>query len=565
MRAPLVPLALVVMVGCAPWPSATPDGGATSDAGSLSVDAGGDDSDAGGFTQDAGADELDAGSATPDAGAVTPDAGGATDAGLFTGVVVVTTSGPVVAPAVDGGITGFLGMPYAAPPVGARRWQPPQPPEPWSAPRPANAFGPACPQDTADAGFPQSEDCLFVNVWSGRVEASAHLPVMVFIHGGGFKNGSGSRPTYVGSTLPNRNVVLVTLNYRLGNLGFLAHPLLTTESAHASSGNYGFLDQVAGLRWVHDNIAAFGGDPDNVTVFGESAGSISTCLHVFSPLSQGLFKRGIGESGSCLITQTTLAKAEKMGETFAGQVQCTTLDCLRGLTVAQITSVPAAPDTDFGLGVATPNVDGWVLPEAPAVALTAGHVNASVEGFIGGVNRDESTLFTMGHTIDTEAALRAAITTALPHHVDDVLALYVPLSADYPTYKSVYDALTTDMLFVCPTKQQLTGFAQNGLTTYLYRFVKETAAGNATGLGVFHGSELPFVFGTGPLVGPSKTLSGRMQGWWSGFATTGSPGAPWAPYSVAADQHLVIDDTSAMGTALRATQCEAIAQWLTSP
>lgn len=478
------------------------------------------------------------------------------------GLVVTTTSGPVIGLAAAG-VVSFLGIPYAAPPIGEKRWKPTEPLT-WTTARPALAFLPACPQDTADAGFAQSEDCLGLNVWTPSLQPAAPMPVMVFIHGGGFKNGSGSRPTYLDSTLPSKGVVLITFNYRLGNLGFLAHPLLTAESAHQASGNYGLLDQIAALDWVKKNAAAFGGDPSRITVFGESAGSISTCLHVFMPASRGLFSRAIGESGSCLVTRRPLAAAETLGQAFAQQAQCTTLACLRGLSVEQITAVPAAPDVDFGLGVASPTVDGWVLPESPEVALAARRVNP-VAAFVGGINRDEATLFTIGHTITTEAQLRAAIATMLPHHVDDVLGLYPPMSTAYPTYKSVYDAATTDALFTCPTKAQVAGLAAAGVPSWLYRFEKETALGTASGLGVFHGSELPFVFGNVVIAPASRLLSAQMQTWWTNVAKSADPGTPWTGYVPANDNYLVINDTSSMRQGLRSAECTALTQWLMNP
>ena len=492
------------------------------------------------------------------------DAGADSDAGVDAGrpslpFEVQTTSGPIVGQRTDAGIEQYLGIPYAAAPVGPLRWKPTEPHAAWTEPRDATRFGPTCPQDSdRDAGGSQSEDCLFLNVWTPGADATAKRPVMVFIHGGGFKNGSGSRETYAGSTLPARDVVQVTFNYRLGILGFLAHPLLTAEGVDHRSGNYGLLDQQAALRWVRDNIAAFGGDPANVTLFGESAGSISVCTHLLAPASNQLFARAIGESGSCVTTRTTLSAAEALGSAFAQQVHCTSLECLRGLTVDQVTAVPASPDTDFGLGIATPNVDGVVLPELPALALAAGHLNA-VDGFIGGVNRDEATLFTIGHAIESKAALDATLAAMFPHHVADIEAMYLSGTA----YKKAYDDFTTDLLFVCPTRQQLAGLSAAGVPTFAYRFEKETAAGTLSGLGVFHGSELDFVFGVPKLTGAARTLSNRMQDWWTGFARTGVPGAPWAPF--AGDGYLRIDDVSEMEQGLRSTQCGAIAQWVADP
>lgn len=500
---------------------------------------------------DAGAEvEVDAGF----------DAGLEVDAGL----VVPTSSGPVEGE-TDGGVSRFFGIPYAAPPVGELRWKPPVAPSAWTAPLSAKTFGQACPQ-ADDATIPQGEDCLTLNVWTPRLDPTAGLPVMVFVHGGSFRNGSGSRSTYDGTALATRfGVVVVTLNYRLGALGFLAHPALTAESAHHSSGNYGVMDQQAALRWVQQNVSAFGGDPTRVTLFGESAGSISVCTQVVSPLAAGLFQRGIGESGSCLITTTTLQTAEARGSTFAQTLGCSDAACLRQLTLAQVLSVPPVPaDAEFGLGLASPNVDGWVLPEAPAVAMAAGRINP-IEAFIGGVNRDEATIFTRGHVIDTQAQLEAAVAAVLPTHVNDVLALYPPNSVAYPSFKAVYDALATDLLFVCPTKRQLAAFQAAGVHSFLYRFEKTTAGGVAAGLGVYHASELPFVFGTLSANAPASQIavSAQLGERWTTFAKTGVPGAVTGPAwpEFTTDTFLRLDDVSSAQQALRTTECAALAGW----
>lgn len=206
----------------------------------------------------------------------------------------------------EGGVWVYKGIPYAAPPVGELRWKEPQPAEPWKEVRPCTEFGPACPQPSSDdqGGFmavgETSEDCLYLNVWSPAETPGERLPVMVWIHGGAFRTGAGSQAVYDGVNLAEKDVVVVTINYRLGPLGFFAHPLLTEESPNGSSGNYGLLDQVAALEWVERNIASFGGDPDNVTVFGESAGAMSICDLMASPLAEGLFDRAIVQSGPFL-------------------------------------------------------------------------------------------------------------------------------------------------------------------------------------------------------------------------------------------------------------------------
>ncbi len=202
---------------------------------------------------------------------------------------------------VEDGVAAYLGIPYAAPPVGELRWKPPAPPAPWDGVREATQYGPSCPQPPGALGGdvgPMDEDCLRLNVWTAARAGDPPRPVMVWIHGGGLRQGSGSMRTYDGASLARAGVVLVSINYRLGVLGFLAHPALTAESPHHTSGDYGLMDQIAALHWVHDNIRAFGGDPGNVTIFGESAGAVSVCDLMCSPLAKGLFERAIAESGS---------------------------------------------------------------------------------------------------------------------------------------------------------------------------------------------------------------------------------------------------------------------------
>ena len=280
-------------------------------------------------------------------------------------------AGSLVGVTADG-VTAFLGVPYAAPPVGDLRWRPPQAPIAWNAVRHAEAFAPACPQvGVSMPGEPapsSDEDCLYLNVWSPG-PMGAGRPVMVWIPGGGYTNGSAALPLYWGDRLARRGVVVVTLNYRLGALGFLAHPELSAESGAASSGNYGLMDQLAALRWVQRNVAAFGGDPANVTVFGQSAGAMSISLLMASPQATGLFHRAIAQSGGVfepiqLAPNYLLANAEQDGVAFA-----------RGLgaaSIAELRALPAASLLAMQDRVSHPVIEPVVLPRSPYEAYVVG-------------------------------------------------------------------------------------------------------------------------------------------------------------------------------------------------
>ena len=270
-------------------------------------------------------------------------------------------------------ISVFKGIPFAAPPIGDLRWQPPASPAPWKSVRQATHFGASCMQRLHGTFGPWtpaflvqnkvSEDCLYLNVWTPRISSKADLPVIVFIPGGGFVEGSGEVPVYNGTHLASTGLVIVTINYRLGALGFLAYPGLTAESPHHSSGNYGILDQIAALKWVKKNIRAFGGNPDNVTVWGQSAGAFSVGVLLESPLAHGLFERAQADSGLGITAHgTSLADAEQVGLKFAAEHHASNLRQLRAIPAAELLPGPGAPPLQF-----VPIVDGWVVPNDPNV------------------------------------------------------------------------------------------------------------------------------------------------------------------------------------------------------
>ena len=299
------------------------------------------------------------------------------------------------APGRDPSVTVFRGVPYAAPPVGDLRWRPPRPPVPWWGVRDAVHFGPSCPQ--ARRGLAMSEDCLYLNVWTPARSGAERLPVLVWLHGGGFRQGSGADPRFDGEHLARRGIVVVTCNYRLGVLGFLASPELSEESGHGASGNYGLLDQIAVLEWVRRTIAAFGGDAARVTVAGQSAGAGSAGFLALSPLARGLFSRAIAQSHArhpgdpelryLATSYRTLADAEESGKRLGP------LAVLRGLPWEELADGLPEADENVDTGSAAkpplfrPVVDGWVIPRGYAETYARGEQNDV--GFLAGNNLDE--------------------------------------------------------------------------------------------------------------------------------------------------------------------------------
>ncbi len=448
------------------------------------------------------------------------------------GADVLTSEGPVSGTTVDG-MRAFLGIPYAKPPLGALRWQPPQRPIPRPGPYAATHFGNHCPQVPSPFGQPSlTEDCLYLNIFTPpHLWARANLPVMVWIHGGALTVGESD--DYNPDRLVSRGVVVVTLNYRLGYLGFLANPALDAE--HHPAVNYGFLDQQAALRWVRRNIAGFGGDPRRTTIFGESAGGLSVFSQLASPGGAGLFQRAIVESGGYQLTLPSLAASEAQGTALATALGCSgpaTAACLRAVPVASILAQEGS--------LTTPAVDGTILPQSPGTAFATGQFNRVP--VIDGSNHDEYRLFT---AIDfdlaggplTAAAYPAVVTAAVgAAAAPSVLAEY-PLS-NYSSPDLAYAALGTDLVFSCNALA-----ANLALSRYVPTWAYEFADENAPELylppvsfpyAAAHASELQFLFDafhppTQPLDGKEKALAGAMVGYWTTFAATGRPSWQWWP------------------------------------
>src|SRR5580704_13118267 len=297
----------------------------------------------------------------------------------------------------DGKVQIFKGIPYAAPPVGALRWKEPQPVANWQGVRKATEFGARCMQGNVfgdmvfrDAG--PSEDCLYLNVWTPKTSPDAKLPVMVWIYGGGFQAGATSEPRQEGEHLAHKGVVVVSMNYRLGIFGFFSHPELTKESPHQASGNYGLLDQAAALRWVRKNIAAFGGDPENITIFGESAGSLSVSALMASPVSKGMIHRAIGESGAFFggtLPAKPLPESEQDGVKFASSIGADSLEKLRAMTSQETLDAASKDKNAFHFG---PNIDGYFFPVSPAEIYAKG--NEAHIALLAGWNHDEGNYHT---------------------------------------------------------------------------------------------------------------------------------------------------------------------------
>jgi para-nitrobenzyl esterase len=450
---------------------------------------------------------------------------------------------------LEGTLRSFKGIPYAAAPVGSARWRAPTSPSAWSGIKQASQFGPACPQPAAgdtsiyanDLG-PTSEDCLTLNIWS-PVNA-AHAPVFVWIHGGALQGGSSKEAMYDGARLAARGIIVVTINYRLGVLGYLALPALSAESSVGVSGNYGLLDQIEALRWVKRNIGAFGGDPANVTVAGESAGGLSVMYLLASPDARGLFAKAIAESAYMISTPELKQQrfgapaAEETGTALAAALHAPDLAALRAMDAQALTvAAVAAHFAPFGV------VDGHILPKQLVDAFNRGE-QARVP-LLAGFNSGEirSLRFLAPPPPATSVDYERIIRARYGDLADPFLQLY-PGS----TLQESVLATTRDALYGWTAERLVIKQAALGLPAFLYLFDHGYPSADAAGLHAFHASELPFVFGTADRTPPhwpkientSKEvrLSDAMIGYWSSFAKTGVPRAAnepdWPAYGSAA-------------------------------
>ncbi len=438
---------------------------------------------------------------------------------------VQTTNGAVRG-TVEHGVSVYRSIPYAAPPLGDLRWTPPQPATVWKGVRDATKFRPMCPQPPfGDAPItqPLSEDCLFLNVWSPAQAAGGNLPVMVFIHGGGYEGGSSSDPLYDGVHLAKKGVVVVSINYRLGILGFLAHPALSATSPQHVSGNYGMLDQIAALKWVQANIGHFGGDPARVTIFGESAGANAVLTLMASPLAKGLFAQAIAESPVGGFAIPTLAEAEAMGAKL-GAIEDLRRTPYDKLLPYNKSLSPVTPPTVVS-GYPGPLVDGWFLPHQPA----AGLVNPVP--LIVGSSADEGSMFAAEGPGATKAAFDDRLKTVFGPLAADALAAYSPATGADVMDKNA--ELVGDSLFNYAARYAAAQVAAAGKPAYRYVFSLDM-----NGRPPLHSDELRYVFGTTHLPGytnlpaeddADKRVSAFMMESWVSFAKTGAP-APAAAW-----------------------------------
>jgi carboxylesterase type B len=444
---------------------------------------------------------------------------------------VVRTDAGLISGTQDAGVQSFRGVPYAKPPVGDLRWQPPQPAQSWHGVRAATAFGNPCPvRASANGPRSETEDCLYLNVFRPTsARPGARLPVYFWIHGGGLTNGSGNQ--HDGSFIVARTgAIVVSINYRLGVFGFLANPLLSDEA-----GNYGLKDQQAALQWVRRNIGAFGGDPGQITIGGESAGGFSVCAHLTVPGSRHLFAKAIIQSGSCIASP--LATLVTAGTSFATAVGCTDAACLRGKSVAALLDAPP-PLSSFAYG-------GASMPENPDTVVSEGRFQRVP--VIVGANRDEGRTFAQGFIGQTRQQYEGFVRATYPTKADAVLARYPwPADADQFTAAYLVGAVMTDSGLIarlggCPTLAFIDTFARY-TRTYAYRFDHRTGpglspqpAGYVWGAG--HAAELAYFwpsFDNGTPIAPTfnpaeRRLARDMVAQWGAFIRDGRP--MWPAYN----------------------------------
>ncbi len=461
----------------------------------------------------------------------------------------------------DPGIHAFYGIPYAAPPMGALRWKPPQQSDCWEDVRECLRFSPSCPEP-ANAGKPGSgsEDCLYLNIWTPAQDPNVRLPVMVWIHGGSH-----------GESLASCGVVVVSFSYRTGLLGFLAHPLLSRESPGGLSGNYGLLDQLEALKWIQRNITSFGGNPDCVTIFGESAGGNSVCGLMVNPLAEGLFHRAIVESGgpmgirfvlpwSNMLMQEALETGEELISLLGFAREENILESLRSVKPDELFRASRMTRGPFNEGLHfEPVIDGWLIPR-DRESLFASGMQYDIPLIVGS-NADEGNLF--AHLMDS-GEYRAWVNRFCLDSADELLSLF---PADKPEDSlPSFNRLFTIMAFAYPARFVARSMMKKKHRAYLYHFTRVPGCGRSKALGAYHGIEVPFVFGSiSAKDGYSDTdlsISRTMMNYWCNFATNGDPndqGLPyWPPYEGQDEHYMEFGDEINVKSRLFRELCDAM-------
>jgi para-nitrobenzyl esterase len=491
----------------------------------------------------------------------------------------IGTQNGLVNGTVEDGLHVYRGIPFAAPPVGALRWREPQPAANWSGTSPADKFAPACMQApsplTGTQGLAVSEDCLYLNVWSPAKSATQRLPVMVWIYGGGFVGGATSVPLYGGEQLAHKGVVVVSVAYRVGPLGFFAHPELSAEgkkfSGHQASGNYGLLDQIAGLRWVQKNIAAFGGDPRHVTLFGESAGGISASMLAASPLARGLFRGVISESGGSFgPTRTpsapgenipTLADAERGGAALGQRLNAKSLAELRRVPAEELLKGASGQ-----AGVSWPVLDGWVIVDDQYKLYAAGKYHDTP--ILIGTNSNEGGLFRFALANSRDGYV-AAVQKRFGPQADNLLKTYPATDAEW--LQSNKD-LVRDATFGWHTWAWANLQAKTGTSkVYVYYFDHQPPRAEMSPfkneIGAIHADELVYVFGhldrqKLPWTVADYAISDAITTYWTNFAKHGDPngaGVPsWPAFTTATQATMHFDAAPHAGTFANAAQITAL-------
>jgi para-nitrobenzyl esterase len=456
----------------------------------------------------------------------------------------------------EGGLSVYKGVPFAAAPVGELRWRPPVNVAPWTGSRKAESFAPACMQEgvsmPGETPPVVSEDCLYLNIWTPAKNMHERLPVIVWIYGGGYINGSASMPLYWGDRLAHKGVIVVTIAYRVGPLGFLAHPELTRESPHHSSGNYGLMDQIAALEWIQRNIAGFGGDAKNVTIAGQSSGSISVSILMASPRAKGLFQRAVGESGGLLEPlqlgpKFVLANAERDGEKYAASLGATSIKEMRQL--------PAAKFAGDGGGIVHPVIDPYVLPVSPYEAFAAGKQN-DVPLLLGS-NADEARALT-----DVSKVKAATFDSDLEHsfgQLPPALAGAYPHTTDKEAQQARLD-FERDLRFswdMWAWARLQAGMGKAPVYYYSFRQRPPFPAGSVyEGWGASHFAELWYVFdhldqSPWHWTKADRKVAEEMSSYWVNFARSGDPNGPglptWPAFSNTDNEVLYIGDPISVG------------------